>query len=136
MFDYIQVKKFELIMNNMSCDNNKMGSSYSMCMQKFDVENPRPRSPFPEVPSPAHTQDPQECVIHECSGGNAQTPFMTNVIAFSKQFDDPNSFVGSIQRVFPAAAPQLNAQMKTFVGDMMKFEQGQMSYAEMRSLYG
>lgn len=117
--------------------SNNMGSATSMCMQKFDIENPQPRPQDPETPHiPEHIQDPHECIIHNDVYEKNETPFMKDVVAFSKEFDKPNSLIGDIQRVFPAAVPELTRQMQTFVGDMRKFENGEMSYAEMRMLYG
>lgn len=65
-----------------------------------------------------------------------QTQFIKDICDFVESSKNPNSIVSVVKKVFPENAKELDRQLETFASDMQKLEKGQMTYSEMRSLYG
>lgn len=65
-----------------------------------------------------------------------QSEFMKSIKNFIATKDDPNSLLSNARNLSKENANEIDKQLETFETDMKKVEQGKMSYAEMRALYG
>jgi hypothetical protein len=61
---------------------------------------------------------------------------MRSVEQFVEESKKLNSLVDTVKKQYPQDADSLDKQLSTFAADVKKMESGQMSYSEMRRLYG
>ncbi len=77
---------------------------------------------------------------HQCRVHPEQPPkqseFMKDIHAFVASKNDPNSVLGIAYRSSPQTAEALDKQLETFAHDMQRLENGEISYADMRGMYG
>ena len=65
-----------------------------------------------------------------------ESAFMASINKFIKSKEDKGSLLSFARDLSPENKSSLGKQLETFADDMRKLEKGQMSYAEMRELYG
>ncbi len=89
-----------------------------------------------QVALPTPPQAPCEETNEPSLPPQPTSEFITNVDTFVESANNPNSLLGVVMTTVPGAKDPIQEQLKTFATDMRRFEKGEMSYAEMRMLYG
>lgn len=74
--------------------------------------------------------------IFNMSDKSPISKLMQSINKFVCSKDDSNSILHQARMTSPEVANVLDKQMKTFEADIQKLENGTLSYAQMRAMYG